>query len=78
MDDLPTDKDINLVIQQLNNSTTGASGIRAEIYKALATNPENFFTIQKITHDFWTEVKQLKEFNYGDFDQPHQSRSLES
>ena len=45
----PTDKDINLAIQQLNNSAAGASGIRAEIYKALATNPETFSTIQKNT-----------------------------
>ena len=39
MDDFPTDKEINLAIQQLNNSAAGASGIRAEIYKALATKP---------------------------------------
>ena len=29
MDDLPTDKEINLAIQQLNNSAAGASRIRA-------------------------------------------------
>ena len=39
MDDLPTDKEINLAIRQLNNSAAGASGIREVIYKALATNP---------------------------------------
>ena len=65
MDDFPTYKEINLVIQQLNNSAAGASGIRAEIYKALATNPETFSTIRRITHDFWTEEKQPEEFNYG-------------
>ena len=65
MDDLPTDKEINLAIQQLNNSAAGASGIRAEIYKALATNLETFSTIRIITHDFWTEEKQPEEFNYG-------------
>ena len=31
MDDLPTYKEINLAIQQLNNSAAGASGTRAEI-----------------------------------------------
>ena len=60
MDDLPTDKDINLSIQKLNNSAAGVSGIRAEIYKALATNPKTFSTIRKITHDFWTKEKQLE------------------
>ena len=65
IDDLPTDKEINIAIQQLNNSAAGASVIRAEIYKALATNPETFSTIQRITHDFWTEEKQPEEFNYG-------------
>ena len=65
MDDLPTDKEINLAIQQLNNLAAGASGIRAEIYKALATNPKTFSTIRRITHDFWTEEKQSEEFNYG-------------
>ena len=65
MDDLTTDKEINLAIQQLNNSAAGASGIRAENYKALATNPETFSTIRRITHDFWTEEKQPEEFNYG-------------
>ena len=65
MDDLPTDKDINLAIQQLNNSEAGASGIRAEIYKALASNPETFSTIRIISHDFWTEEKQPEGFNYG-------------
>ena len=64
MDDFPTDKEINLSIQQLNNSATGASEIRAEIYKALDTNPETFSTIRRITHDFWTEEKQPEEFNY--------------
>ena len=64
MDDFPTDKEINLSIQQLNNSAAGASGIRAEIYKALATNPETFSTIRGITHDFWTEEKQPDKFNY--------------
>ena len=49
---------------KLNNSAAGASGIRAEIYKALATNPETFSTIRRITHDFWTEEKQPEEFNY--------------
>ena len=65
MDELPMDKEINLAIQQLNNSAAGASGIRAEIYKALATNPETFSTIRIITHGFWTEEKQPEEFNYG-------------
>ena len=65
MDDLPTDKEINLAIQKLNNSVAGASGIRAEIYKALATNPKTFSTIRIITHNFWTEEKQPEEFNYG-------------
>ena len=65
MDDLPMDKEINLATQQLNISAAGASGIRAEIYKALATNPEIFSTIRRITHDFWTEEKQPEEFNYG-------------
>ena len=65
MDDLPTNKNINLAIQQLNNSAAGASGIRAEIYKALATNPETFSIIRRITHNFWTEEKQLEGFNYG-------------
>ena len=32
MDGLTTEKEINLAIQQLNNSAAGASGIRAEIY----------------------------------------------
>ena len=65
MNDLSTDKEINLAIQKLNNSAAGASGIRAEIYKALANNPETFSTIRRITHDFWTEEKQQEEFNYG-------------
>ena len=65
MDDLSTDKEIKLAIQQLNNSAAGAYGIRAEIYKALATNPKTFSTIQRITHDFWTEEKQPEKFNYG-------------
>ena len=68
MDDLPTDKEINLAVQQLNNSAEGASRIIAEIYKALATNPETFSTIRRITHDFWTEEKQTEEFNYGRLD----------
>ena len=55
MDDLQTDNEIILAIQQLNNSAAGESGIRAEIYKALATNPETFSTIRRITHNFWTE-----------------------
>ena len=42
MDDVPMDKEINLSIQKLNNSAAGASRIRAETYKALATNPETF------------------------------------
>ena len=46
-------------------SAAGASGIRAEIYKALATNPKTFSTIRRITHDFWTEEKQPEQFNYG-------------
>ena len=65
MDDFPTDKEINLDIQQLNNSAAGASGIRAEIYKALATSPETFSTLRRITRDFWTEEKQPEESNYG-------------
>ena len=65
MDDFPTDKEIDLAIQKLNTSAAGASGIRAEIYKALATNPETLSTIRRITHDFWTEEKQPEEFNYG-------------
>ena len=63
MHDLPTDKEMNLAIQKLNNSAAGASRIRAEIYKALATNPETFSTIRRITNDFWTEEKQPEEFN---------------
>ena len=55
----------NLAIGKLKNSSEGVSEIRAEIYKALASNPEIFSTIQKITHDFWTEEKQPEEFNYG-------------
>ena len=58
MDDFPTDKEINLAIQQSNNSAAGASGIRSEIYKALATNPETFSIIRRITHDFWTKEKK--------------------
>ena len=65
MDDPPTDKDINLAIQQLNNSAAGASVIRTEIHKALATNTETFSNIRRIAHDFWTEEKQPEEFNYG-------------
>ena len=68
MDDLPTDKEINLDIQQLNNLAAGASGMRSEIYKALATNPETFSTIRRITHNFWTEEKHLEEFNYRRID----------
>ena len=64
MDNLPTDKEINLAIRQLNNSAAGILGIRVEIYKALATNPETFSTIQKITHNFWIEEKQREGFNY--------------
>ena len=47
MDNLPTDKDINLAIRKLKNSAEGVYGIRSEIYKALATNPETFYTIRK-------------------------------
>ena len=65
MDNLPTDKEINLAIRQLNKSAEGVSGIRSEIYKALATKPETFSTIRRIAHDFWTEEKQPEEFNYG-------------
>ena len=65
MDDLTTDKEINLAIQKLNNSAAGAFWIKAEIYKALATNPKTFSTIQRITHNFWMEEKQPEEFNYG-------------
>ena len=65
MDDLPTDKEINLAIQQLNKLAAEASEIIEEIYKALATNPETFSTIRRITHAFWTEEKRPEEFNYG-------------
>ena len=58
MDDFPTDKEIHLAIQKLNKSAAGASGIRAKIYKALATKLGTFSTIRRITHDFWTEEKQ--------------------
>ena len=57
MDDFTTDKERNLAIQQLNNSAAGASEIQAEIYKALATNPETFSTIRRIIHNFWRVEK---------------------
>ena len=60
MNDLPTDKEIKLDIQQLNNLAAGASEIIEEIYKALATNPETFSTIRRITHNFWTEEKHRR------------------
>eukprot|EP00957_Ditylum_brightwellii_P089708 6832231-Ditylum_brightwellii.AAC.1 len=62
---LPTDKEIHKTISQLNNLTAGASGIRAETFKALATEEETFITMRSIIHKCWQNEEQPTKFDIG-------------
>eukprot|EP00957_Ditylum_brightwellii_P203969 15337003-Ditylum_brightwellii.AAC.1 len=65
MDALPSNKEITKAIQQLNNSAAGASSIRAEVFKALAFEPDTFAIICKFICNFWSFKKQPNEFDFG-------------
>ena len=65
MANLPTDKDIHIAIQQLNDSAAGNSGIRTKLFKALATDEDTFNIIRQYTHKFWKEEVQPKECDTG-------------
>eukprot|EP00957_Ditylum_brightwellii_P197831 15070701-Ditylum_brightwellii.AAC.1 len=60
---LPTDKEMQTSILQLNNTATSKSDIKTEIYKALVTDNNTFNTIKGFIHVFCKGEQQPSKFD---------------
>eukprot|EP00957_Ditylum_brightwellii_P046401 3521810-Ditylum_brightwellii.AAC.1 len=65
MDVLPTNKEIHKTIGQHNNTASRVPGIRAEIHKALVTDPDTFVFVGQFVHKCWLSEKPPMEFDTG-------------